>query len=82
MGATIGSMVTLFGIMVTIMSMSADRFDGGLGAGAAIGDKFAQNTIEIARNSDRDEALRKDVQTLLDGMQKLIVRLDGDARTK
>jgi hypothetical protein len=78
----VGAVVAIIGLMLTILAFAGDRFDGGLGAGAAIGDKFAQNTIAIEKNSERDADLRYSVELLVKRMDVIIERQEKDAKLK
>lgn len=72
-----GVILALSGALLAILAFGGDRFDGGLGMGTAIGDKFIENTRAIDQNSKRDDetrqtldALTKSIERLADGLKK------------
>lgn len=76
-----GALVAGLSLLMAILAFAGDRFDGGLGYGANIGDKIFDSRLAIAENEKRDEETRDRVDLLLERMDKVLVRLGEDTQT-
>jgi len=73
------------GGVIAILAFAGDRFDGGLSAGSAIGDKFSQATIALEQNNRRDDDTRRTLDALTLQIQRLsdkIDVIDSNAKTE
>lgn len=62
--------------IIAIVSYASDRFDGGVGLGTEISDRFIENKLDIERNAARDAETRDQVDRLVQRMDQIIARLD------
>lgn len=68
--------VGLGALIVAVLALAGERFEGGLGLGTSIGDKFSENAIAVSENSRRDDETRKAVEGIQSTLGDLVSRID------
>jgi hypothetical protein len=71
--AIIGMGVTFLIAAFAILAFASDRFDGGIGLGISIGEKFSENTIKIERLENREEEANR---IILEALNNVTDKLD------
>lgn len=83
---TWGAALSVAGVVLAALALAGDRFDGGVGLGAQIGDRAAENRLLVEGLAGDIEALsnRQEQSTsqIVEAIERLNIRIDGDAGEK
>jgi len=77
-----GAVVSGVLLLIGIFAFAGERFDGGMGYGLGVGEKYSESAIELDRNAQRDEETRRSVQSLGERMDRILKILERDSQTK
>lgn len=71
----VGMFVAVLALVAGMMALVGDRFDNGMGSGSAIGQRFEQSNA-------KSEQIQRNFEQMIVKMDRIINRLDGDAKEK